>query len=191
MGAGGGSSENAGPRHTREPDSDPRRVFLGWDRPLLAAAADHLVERFGDDLHDVVLALPGRRAGRRLEELLAVRGVRRPAEVTTAGYLTDRLLSIDVPRADRTERTLAWAHVLRHAPDLSALLSRCPEDDDFAGWLALAAGGTPPSVFPFHFYFFLFLFPFSFSPFPFSFFSFLPLVQGRKYSGSAKHLELL
>lgn len=129
--------QNAGARGTA--DADPRRVFLGWDRPLLAAAADHLVERFGDDLHDVVLALPGRRAGRRLEELLAARGVRRPAEVTTAGFLTDRLLTLDAARADRTERTLAWAHVLRQASDLSALISLRPADDDFAGWLALAA----------------------------------------------------
>ena len=115
------------------------RVFLGWDAPLLTTAADALVERFGHELHEVVVALPGRRAGRRLEELLVDRGVTRPAEITTSGQLTDRLLQLDQTVAKRSARTLAWAKVLRGTADLSPLLAARPEDDDVASWLALAA----------------------------------------------------
>lgn len=114
------------------------RVFLGWDGPLLAAAADALVERYGKELHELVLALPGRRAGRRLEELLVERGVTRPAEITTSGQLTDRLLRLDQTVAKRSARTLAWAKVLRATADLTPLLAARPEDDDVASWLALA-----------------------------------------------------
>ena len=114
------------------------RVFLGWDQPLLVAAADALVERFGHELHEVVVALPGRRAGRRLEELLVARDVTRPAEITTSGQLTDRLLQLDQTVAKRSARTLAWAKVLRETADLSPLLGARPDDDDVPSWLALA-----------------------------------------------------
>ena len=46
------------------------RRFLGWDAPLLPRAADVLAEALGPG--DLVV-LPGRRAARRLEELLAQR----------------------------------------------------------------------------------------------------------------------
>lgn len=134
----GGGAEGGGQAGNGAPGGGATRVFLGWDRPALAAAADELVRLHGDDLHHLVLALPGSRAGRRLEELLAARGVIRPAEITTAGGLTDRLLMLEQTVAERSARTLTWARVLRATSDLSPLLALRPEDDDVAGWLALA-----------------------------------------------------
>jgi len=53
------------------------RFFAGTDRPVLLEAVDFLAGRFacGDelDLSGVVVVVPGRRAGRRLLELLVQR----------------------------------------------------------------------------------------------------------------------
>jgi hypothetical protein len=123
------------------------REFLGWNEPLLPRAAQRLLERHGADLGGVIVALPGRRAGRRLEELLVerCREVRpgemlQPPEITTAGRLTDRLVQLDRPVAGRLLRTLVWADVLRQAPphDLQRLVARRPEEDATEEWLALA-----------------------------------------------------
>ncbi len=57
------------------------RVFLGWNRPGLAAAVEYLVGRAARagvlDLGGVIVAVPGARAGRRLLELLLERAERR------------------------------------------------------------------------------------------------------------------
>ena len=54
------------------------RQFLDWNKPALPAAADWLISRYasGDelDLSKVVLVFPGRRAARRMLELLVQRG---------------------------------------------------------------------------------------------------------------------
>ena len=84
------------------PASDQiERVFLGHGGPALPAAADWLVQRFADDgaaLGEVLVVVPGQRAQRRLDELLAQRSAGRalvPPRVTTlaealreAGYET-------------------------------------------------------------------------------------------------------
>lgn len=117
--------------------------FLGWDGAFLPRVADWLVARFGGnsgataaagwDMGRVVVALPGRRAGRRLEELLVHRceeaggaGSFVPPEITTAGRLTDRLLSLERAAAGGLVRSLAWVHVLRqcNASKLAPLLVR-------------------------------------------------------------------
>ncbi|HLU47279.1 MAG TPA: hypothetical protein VK116_04315, partial [Planctomycetota bacterium] len=80
------------------------RVFLGWDRPGLEAAVEHIVERFGSprdatrklDLSTVIVAVPGARAGRRLLELLVERAEQEgrdliAPEIRTIGELPERL----------------------------------------------------------------------------------------------------
>lgn len=118
------------------------RHFLGWDRSPLPLAADWLIERFGSDLSRCVLALPGARAGRRLRGLLAERlgPAWIPPRFVTAGTLTDELLTLDRPQADRLARTLAWERALRGLPrrELERVASVPPERDDRMGWLRLA-----------------------------------------------------
>ena len=50
-----------------------RIEMLGWGDDLLSRAADWLVTEFGDQLDDVLIAVPGARAGRTLQEEIARR----------------------------------------------------------------------------------------------------------------------
>lgn len=123
----------------------PRREFLGWDRPGLELAADWLTGTHGVAMGDLVVALPGGRAGRRLLELLVDRadpaaGVFVPPEIVTVGRLMDRMVRTDVFFAGRLVRTLTWAHALseQSASALKNLMADPPAPDDLPAWLALS-----------------------------------------------------
>ncbi|MEE8469125.1 MAG: hypothetical protein V3T22_11760, partial [Planctomycetota bacterium] len=121
-----------------------QREFLGWGRMPLARAAAWLVERFGEDLQGVLVALPGARSGRILMELLAREAGAglAPPTVLTAGLLSDALLEVRGAPAGRLARTLAWARALRDLePALrECILARAPGEDrqDLAAWVPLA-----------------------------------------------------
>lgn len=117
------------------------RIFLGWNAPALPRAADALHKRFGDDFDGVLIALPGGRAGRRLEELLIERCAPAwiPPRIGTIGPIGDALVRFALPRASGLARELAWIEALRAAPraEFEAITRRRPEDGDLAGWTAL------------------------------------------------------
>ena len=104
------------PDSTPAPDraEGPRRVFLGWDEAPLTAAARWLREDSGLDLGQAWIALPGGRAVRHLEELLArsARGLDAAPRVLTVGALVDQLVTTERPAASRLARTLAWRRAL-------------------------------------------------------------------------------
>jgi hypothetical protein len=117
------------------------RVFLGWDRPLLHSAADWLIAQ-GDELPQMVVAVPGRQAKRRLLELLVDHlpgGV--PPRLVTAGVLVDELVGPRGRVAGRAARTLAWADALASLPAdrLAELVTNPPAHDDLRGWRELGA----------------------------------------------------
>lgn len=123
------------------------RVFLGTDGPALHAAADWLLGSLAGesfDLGEVLIVVPGGRAKRRLEELLAQRSAGRPLvppRVVTLGGLADHLLPLDHgPVAGRLASMLAWAGVLREAGEglLRSVVPQAPPRDDWPGWWALA-----------------------------------------------------
>jgi ATP-dependent helicase/nuclease subunit B len=119
----------------------PRRVFLDWDEPVLPRAASWLVREMGPDLSDVVVALPGSRAARRIELHLA-RALPRgavPPRLVGFGHLPDELLLPDLPVAGRLVRTLLWREALQGLPPArrSLLLRRPPDESDAGAWLAL------------------------------------------------------
>lgn len=125
------------------------RLFLDWRRPCLAAAVDYLAQRFLQrgrfDLGGVLVALPGGRAMRRLEELLVeeaeVRGATLiPPRLTTIGGLPEMLYTRRKPFAEDLVQRLAWVDALRAAGErrLEPLLRTLPEPDDLRGWLSLA-----------------------------------------------------
>jgi hypothetical protein len=121
------------------------RVFLGADRPALHAAVDWLLDAFAGeqlDLGDVLIVVPGGRAKRRLEELLAQKSsAMLPPRVVTLGGLADRLLPAEAPQvAGRMASMLAWASVLREAEQdvMAAILPQAPSRDDWPGWWSLA-----------------------------------------------------
>ncbi len=99
------------------PDTEgTRRVFLGWDGPPLPAAARWLRAERGDDLSALLVAVPGSRAARRLEELLAREAPPgwSPPHVVTQGVLVDELVALERPAAGRLARTLAWRRALEN-----------------------------------------------------------------------------
>lgn len=128
-----------------------RREFLGWDAPLLPRAAAFLYDTFRDvpaagpvRLDGVLAVVPGRRAGRRLTELVlevAEKDGRivRPPDIVTVGSLPDVLGARQGSAASGLQLRLAWSAALRAADDLSALLSAPPAPEDWGGWWALGA----------------------------------------------------
>ncbi|WP_153555506.1 PD-(D/E)XK nuclease family protein [Roseimaritima sediminicola] len=128
----------------------PNRVFLGWDSPLLPAAATYLRERYQTngrwDLSGTLLVVPTARAGRRLQSLL-----RRQAEqhgvslslgsILTVGALPERLYEPDAEVALELEQTLAWTQVLVAATpeQLSPLMRNLPPEEPLTPWMELGA----------------------------------------------------
>ena len=102
-----------------------RREFLGWERPALVEAARRLAARYREgsalDLGGVIVVVPGQRAGRRLEELLAFLAEEQnlrltPPRVVTEGRLPEMLYTPKLPFATDVSQALAWAQALRDLP---------------------------------------------------------------------------
>jgi hypothetical protein len=117
-------------------------VFLGWNSMPLEATASWLVENIGPDMSKVILALPGARSGRLLEDRLvkACGTELRPARIVTAGALSDALLDQEGTPAARLARTLAWSKALQglEAHHIQRIVARPPSPGDFSGWWRLA-----------------------------------------------------
>ena len=111
--------------------SFPHREFLGWSHAVLPSVADRLLERFGEDLSALSLVLPGRRAGRRLTELLLERASASwsPPTMLTMNAVLDRIVPNPLPWASPLERTLCWGQALRgfDIQELKTLTAR-PKD---------------------------------------------------------------
>ena len=125
------------------------RVFLGWDTPALPTAASHLIEHYIEgpvaDLRPATIVLPGRRARRRVIELLLDEADARgamliPPRATTVGNLPDLLHSGPRPPADDATSRRAWSRALRSV-DRKAVeraFPHLPEGDDLTEWDELA-----------------------------------------------------
>jgi CRISPR/Cas system-associated exonuclease Cas4 (RecB family) len=129
--------------------SPVKREFLGWDQPPLEEAARRLVERYSKDneldLGQVIVVLPGRRAGRRLQELVAFRAederlVLTPPQVLTEDRLPELLYTPKQPFAIDLVQDLAWAQSLRElAPERRQhVVPHPPAPTDTLRWLELA-----------------------------------------------------
>jgi RecB family exonuclease len=125
-----------------------QRVFLNWDRPGLTAAVEYLVERFvssGElNLANLVVVMPGARAGRRLLELLVQLADQRqwlfsPPLIVTVGKLPELLYQAKRPFANDLTQQLAWSEALRQTPaeHVERLLATLPADGDLMSWLSL------------------------------------------------------
>lgn len=125
-----------------------RREFLGWNRPLLQSAVEWLAQEFTTglelDLSQAIVVVPGRRAGRRLDELLVLHAQQQqvrltPPQVVTLGSLPELLYPLQRPLASDLVQQLAWAKVLRDSDrkTLRQIVPRPPADDDPLAWWAL------------------------------------------------------
>src|SRR5579862_9159758 len=130
--------------------SSIQREFLGWDKPALPEAARRLAARYRQggtlDLAKVIVVLPGQRAGRRLQELLAFiaedENLRlTPPAVATEGRLPEMLYTPKLPFASDVVQDLAWAQALRELPEAKRqhVVPHPPDAANAVGWLHLAA----------------------------------------------------
>ncbi|MEO8496019.1 MAG: PD-(D/E)XK nuclease family protein, partial [Planctomycetota bacterium] len=125
-----------------------RRIFLGLDQPALPAAADYLLGRYRDgsvaNLRDVIVVVPGRRAGRRLLEILVEKSeagglLLTPPLIETVGMLPEQLYTPQRPFADDLTQDLAWTRALQTTPneELLPVIPNPPRDDEDDRWFEL------------------------------------------------------
>lgn len=124
------------------------RFFAGTDRPVLLEAVDFLAGRFacGDelDLSGVVVVVPGRRAGRRLLELLVQRhGDRwpglRPPVIETFERFPEHLYPVQRPLAPELTQLLVWMSALYAVPAerLRLAIPHRPPVQSVPAWVSL------------------------------------------------------
>ena len=120
---------------------------MDWNRPALPAAAVWLIDQYAmmgaADLSNVVVVVPGRRAGRRLTELLIEEADRRqirltPPPVETAGRLPERLYKARRRFASDLINKFAWTAALRKLDEaqLHTVIPDPPRDHDLSRWLS-------------------------------------------------------
>ncbi len=125
-----------------------RRVFLGLDHPALPAAADHLLDKYragkAANLHDVIVVVPGRRAGRRLLEILVEKSetgglLLTPPQIETVGTLPEQLYTPQRPFANDLTQDLAWTRALQTTPNevLVPVIPNPPRDEEEDRWFEL------------------------------------------------------
>lgn len=122
--------------------NDVQRVFLGWERPVLQVAAARLLQDFGPSMGHVTVAVPGRRASRRLLELLAQAAPPSwvPPHLTTLMLMTREASRGELPHAGPTLQTLAWVRALQKLSEkqLLTLATQMPDSQDLEAWLPMA-----------------------------------------------------
>ncbi len=124
------------------------RHFLDWDKPALPAAADYLINRYanGDQLNlaKVILVFPGRRAARRMLELLVQRGGAKwpslvPPRMVTFNQFPELLYPQQQKVADDLTQLLVWRKALYSVrpQEIKAALPERPDENSVSSWLAL------------------------------------------------------
>lgn len=107
----------ARPEWRLESGAELRRHFLGWDRSLVKAAAEHVAAGWDGtgalDLSGLLIIVPTRNAGRRLREALAMHAAAQnaavlPPRVVTPDYLTSPERVPEAQAADRVQTLLIW-----------------------------------------------------------------------------------
>ncbi|HEV3025158.1 MAG TPA: PD-(D/E)XK nuclease family protein, partial [Pirellulales bacterium] len=129
--------------------TNDQRIFLGWDRPALWTAADWLLARRPStheaDLGRLIVVAPGRRAGRRLLEILVLQAEQCglalvPPQIVTAGTLPELLYQPSEALAGALPRALAWVAALRAVDPalLRLVVPELPPEGERPRWLRLA-----------------------------------------------------
>jgi hypothetical protein len=122
-----------------------RSEFLGWNQPALCETATRLALRYPRlDLGNVIIAVPGQRAGRRLNEILAFLAEDQglpftPPQVVTESKLPELLYVPMRPFASELVQELAWAKALHNLPAARrrCIVPRPPPEGESLRWLEL------------------------------------------------------
>jgi ATP-dependent helicase/nuclease subunit B len=124
------------------------RKFLDWTQPALPAAVEYLQQEYRQrqtlDLDQVVLVVPGGRAGRRLLELLAEYAETNsllffPPQIRTAGSLPELLYEPKRPFANDLTQQLVWVQALQSADRerCRQFIPTLPAEQDLNAWMEL------------------------------------------------------
>ena len=124
------------------------RQFLDWNKPALPAVADWLISRYAAadelDLSKVILVFPGRRAARRMLELLVQRGGAKwpamiPPRMVTFNQFPELLYPQKLQLADDLTQLLVWHKALYAVPmhEISAAMPNRPDEQSVSAWMAL------------------------------------------------------
>lgn len=125
-----------------------QRHFIDWQQPILPAAADLIIERYATadelNLSNLVLVFTGRRASRRMLELLFEKAADKwpafiPPRMTTFQQFPEMLYPQQHRWADDFTQLLIWKKALSSIPprELKAALPTIPEDDAVPSWVSL------------------------------------------------------
>jgi RecB family exonuclease len=125
-----------------------QRVFLDWQKPALAGAAENLRSRFARDgeldLNKVIIVVPAGRAARRLLEILVALAdeqhlVLTPPDIVTPDQFPERLYQPKFQFATPLVQQLAWVAALKalKPAQLKPFLPYPPEENDTPRWLAI------------------------------------------------------
>jgi ATP-dependent helicase/nuclease subunit B len=124
------------------------RHFLNWDQPALPAAADYLIGRYASadqlDLSQVILVFPGRRAARRMLEILIQKAGSRwpgliPPRMVTFQQFPEMLYRQQRKLADDLTQLLVWKQAICSIParEIRAALPVIPPEEALSSWLSL------------------------------------------------------
>ncbi len=124
------------------------RHFVDWNQPVLPATADYIIKRYATDreldLRNVVMVFTGRRASRRMLEILLDKASSRwpafmPPRLATFQKFPEMLYRQRNQLADDLTQLLVWKKALSSisARELKAALPNIPKDDAVPSWLSL------------------------------------------------------
>lgn len=125
-----------------------RRHFIDWHQPLLPTVADYLIRRYAVqkqlDLRHVVMVFTGRRATRRMLEVLFEKASTSfpafvPPRMVTFQHFPEMLYQPQNRFADDLTQLLIWKKAISSIPpkELKAALPSLPAEDAVPAWLAL------------------------------------------------------
>jgi len=124
------------------------RHFLGWDEPALPLAADFLIDRYAHagelDMSHVTLVFPGRRAARRMLELIVTRcevpyPALIPPRMVTFKNFPELLYPQQKRLADDLTQLLVWKRAIGNVPprEIRPALTMLPPDNSLPSWMKL------------------------------------------------------
>lgn len=124
------------------------REFIDWDHPILPEVVNYLIDRYATpdqlDLSNVVLVFTGRRASRRMLELLVDRAADRwpaviPPRMVTFQRFPELLYRQQRKLAEELTQLLVWKRALEAVPhdEIRIAIPSLPPSENISAWMAL------------------------------------------------------
>lgn len=135
----------------RQTDMSIRRIFMDWNQPAIQNAVDYLTKKYFNktrhriEMDNVLIVVPGSRAGRRIFQRFAEKAsqwkaVLFPPRIQTAGHLPENLYQPKRPFANELVQHLAWVEAIKALKNRAKkYFPHLPETKQTIDWLDLAA----------------------------------------------------